>query len=315
MSEIDQFNTASWDVRSLDTLKLKAGGSESPQALRAAAKQMEGIFVQVMLKSMRDAGFKDGLMQSQASEMYTSMHDQQLAQDLAQKSQLGFADMIVRQMGGEGEDPPGQAQRIAAPAPGPYSLTHAPVSAPSATTGAQATPLSAIAARSSSSQPFISRLLRPALQAAQSSGIHPYLILAQAALESGWGKREILTAEGKPSHNLFGIKASGDWQGKTTEITTTEYINGTPQKIKAAFRVYDSYAESLSDYARLLKNNPRYQRVAQSSSAEQGAHALQAGGYATDPAYANKLINIIQQVKGNITQGVQAYKNDLSQLF
>lgn len=315
MSEIDQFNTASWDVRSLDTLKLKAGGSESPQALRAAAKQMEGIFVQVMLKSMRDAGFKDGLMHSQASEMYTSMHDQQLAQDLAQKSQLGFADMIVRQMGGEGEDPPGQAQRIAAPAPGPYSLTHAPVSAPSATTGAQATPLSAIAARSSSSQPFISRLLRPALQAAQSSGIHPHLILAQAALESGWGKREILTAEGKPSHNLFGIKASGDWQGKTTEITTTEYINGTPQKIKAAFRVYDSYAESLSDYARLLKNNPRYQRVAQSSSAEQGAHALQAGGYATDPAYANKLINIIQQVKGNITQGVQAYKNDLSQLF
>lgn len=315
MSEIDQFNTASWDVRSLDTLKLKAGGSESPQALRAAAKQMEGIFVQVMLKSMRDAGFKDGLMHSQASEMYTSMHDQQLAQDLAQKSQLGFADMIVRQMGGEGEDPPGQAQRIAAPAPGPYSLTHAPVSAPSATTGAQATPLSAIAARSSSSQPFISRLLRPALQAAQSSGIHPYLILAQAALESGWGKREILTAEGKPSHNLFGIKATGDWQGKTTEITTTEYINGTPQKIKAAFRVYDSYAESLSDYARLLKNNPRYQRVAQSSSAEQGAHALQAGGYATDPAYANKLINIIQQVKGNITQGVQAYKNDLSQLF
>lgn len=315
MSEIDQFNTASWDVRSLDTLKLKAGGSESPQALRAAAKQMEGIFVQVMLKSMRDAGFKDGLMRSQASEMYTSMHDQQLAQDLAQKSQLGFADMIVRQMGGEGEDPPGQAQRIAAPAPGPYSLTHAPVSAPSATTGAQATPLSAIAARSSSSQPFISRLLRPALQAAQSSGIHPHLILAQAALESGWGKREILTAEGKPSHNLFGIKATGDWQGKTTEITTTEYINGTPQKIKAAFRVYDSYAESLSDYARLLKNNPRYQRVAQSSSAEQGAHALQAGGYATDPAYANKLINIIQQVKGNITQGVQAYKNDLSQLF
>ena len=315
MSEIDQFNTASWDVRSLDTLKLKAGGSESPQALRAAAKQMEGIFVQVMLKSMRDAGFKDGLMHSQASEMYTSMHDQQLAQDLAQKSQLGFADMIVRQMGGEGEDPPGQAQRIAAPAPGPYSLTHAPVSAPSATTGAQATPLSAIAARSSSSQPFISRLLRPALQAAQSSGIHPHLILAQAALESGWGKREILTAEGKPSHNLFGIKATGDWQGKTTEITTTEYINGTPQKIKAAFRVYDSYAESLSDYARLLKNNPRYQRVAQSSSAEQGAHALQAGGYATDPAYANKLINIIQQVKGNITQGVQAYKNDLPQLF
>lgn len=102
MSEIDQFNTASWDVRSLDTLKLKAGGSESPQALRAAAKQMEGIFVQVMLKSMRDAGFKDGLMHSQASEMYTSMHDQQLAQDLAQKSQLGFADMIVRQMGERG---------------------------------------------------------------------------------------------------------------------------------------------------------------------------------------------------------------------
>lgn len=315
MSEIDQFNTASWDLRSLDPLKLKAGSSESPQALRAAAKQMEGIFVQIMLKSMRDAGFKDGLMHSQASEMYTSMHDQQLAQDLAQKSPLGFADMIVRQMGGEVKDPAGQAQHIAAPAPGPYSLPHAPLNATSVAASTRATPVSAMTAQSSSSQPFISRLLRPALQAAQSSGIHPHLILAQAALESGWGKREILTGEGKPSHNLFGIKASGDWQGKTTEITTTEYINGTPQKIQAAFRVYDSYGEALSDYARLLKNNPRYQKVVQSSSAEQGARALQAGGYATDPAYANKLINIIQQVKGNITQGLQAYKTDLSQLF
>ena len=306
MNAFDKLDQPAFDVRSLDTLKREAG-RQTPGALKAAAKQMEGIFVQMMMKSMRDASFKSDLLSSQSSEMYTAMHDQQVAQNIAGSGQLGFADLIVRQLGGESDAPvvapsgrdvlrPGLSS---APATGPLRLP-APVSFAKPVEGAH---------------PFISRLLRPAQAAAQQSGLHPHLILAQAALESGWGKREIPAADGSPSHNLFGIKATGDWRGKTTEITTTEYINGVKQKVKAAFRVYDSYEHALSDYAKLLTKNPRYRGVVQSDSAEQGAKALQAGGYATDPAYAKKLITIIQKVKGDIQQGVNAYKNDIDRIF
>ncbi|MCT6663545.1 flagellar assembly peptidoglycan hydrolase FlgJ [Enterobacter mori] len=306
MNAFDKLDQPAFDVRSLDTLKREAG-RQTPGALKAAAKQMEGIFVQMMMKSMRDATFKDDLLSSQSSEMYTAMHDQQIAQNIAGSGQLGFADLIVRQLGGESDEPvvstPGRdflrPGLSAVPATGPLRLP-APVSFAKPAEGAH---------------PFISRLLRPAQEAAQQSGLHPHLILAQAALESGWGKREIPAADGSPSHNLFGIKATGDWRGKTTEITTTEYVNGVKQKVKAAFRVYDSYEHALSDYAKLLTKNPRYRGVVQSDSPEQGAKALQAGGYATDPAYAKKLITIIQKVKGDIQQGVNAYKNDLDKVF
>ena len=306
MNAFDKLDQPAFDVRSLDTLKREAG-RQSPGALKAAAKQMEGIFVQMMMKSMRDATFKDDLLHSQSAEMYTAMHDQQVAQNIAGSGQLGFADLIVRQLGGESDEPvvstPGRdllrPGLSATPATGPLRLP-APVSFAKPADGAH---------------PFIARLLRPAQAAAQQSGLHPHLILAQAALESGWGKREIPAADGSPSHNLFGIKATGDWQGKTTEITTTEYINGVKQKVKAAFRVYDSYEHALADYAKLLTNNPRYRGVVQSGSPEQGAKALQAGGYATDPAYAKKLITIIQKVKGDIQQGVNAYKNDIDKIF
>lgn len=306
MNAFDKFDQPAFDVRSLDTLKREAG-RQTPGALKAAAKQMEGIFVQMMMKSMRDATFKDDLLSSQSSEMYTAMHDQQVAQNIAGSGQLGFASLIVRQLGGDGDAPavstPGREflrpGLSAAPATGPLRLP-APVSFTQPAEGAH---------------PFVARLLRPAQAAAQQSGLHPHLILAQAALESGWGKREIPAADGSPSHNLFGIKATGDWHGKTTQIITTEYINGVKQKVKAAFRVYDSYEHALSDYAKLLTKNPRYRGVVQSGSAEQGAKALQAGGYATDPAYAKKLITIIQKVKGDIQQGVNAYKNDIDKIF
>lgn len=315
MNDLERFSgLAAWDVRGLDAIKREAKAS-SPLALRAAAQQMEGMFVQQMLKSMREAGFKDGLFNNQASDMYASMYDQQIALDIAQKGQLGFADMILRQLGGE------EALEVGINSPSRGSSLYSPLESKTASALAQtckavagSEPLQA-ADQGDKSQSFISRMLRPALHAALASGIHPHLILAQAALESGWGKREILTRDGQPSHNLFGIKATGDWTGKTTQVTTTEYVNGAPQKIKAAFRVYDSYTDALKDYTRLLKNNPRYQNVLQSSSPERGAQALQAGGYATDPAYAQKLITIIQKVKGSIDQSVQAYKTDLAKIF
>ncbi|WP_236328545.1 flagellar assembly peptidoglycan hydrolase FlgJ [Enterobacter quasihormaechei] len=309
MNAFDRLDKPAFDVRSLDALKRDARRAE-PGALRAAAQQMEGIFVQMMMKSMRDATIKDDLMHSQSTDMFTAMHDQQVAQNIAGSGQLGFADMIVRQLGGESEN-----ASVSTPGSGPLNLPGLSSSARSAAGPRVPSAPVYFGNVAEGAQSFISRLLRPAQIAARQSGVHPQLILAQAALESGWGQREIPTADGRPSHNLFGIKAGGDWQGKTTEVMTTEYINGVKQKVKAAFRVYDSYEHALADYTTLLTKNPRYAGVAHSRSPEQAAKALQAGGYATDPAYAKKLISIIQKVKGDIKQGVEAYKNDLAKIF
>ncbi|CNK71208.1 flagellar assembly peptidoglycan hydrolase FlgJ [Yersinia vastinensis] len=306
---------AAFDVRSLDALKREVK-SNSQEGVKEAAKQMEGMFIQMMLKSMRDASFKDGLLHSQEADMFTSMYDQQISQDIAEQSKMGFADLMVRQMGGQ----PSMTQNTVGVAPAPYSLNMDAVKRRETTTQQvsqtnEASLLSRFSGGVEKSADFISRMLQPAITAAQKSGIPHQLIIAQAALESGWGNKEITTTNGKPSHNLFGIKATSDWKGDTTEIMTTEYINGTAQKVKAAFKVYPSYSDALSDYTALLTNNPRYQNVAKANSPERAAHALQSGGYATDPSYAKKLINIIQQVKGNIHQGVNAYKTDLSSLF
>ncbi|WP_312629420.1 flagellar assembly peptidoglycan hydrolase FlgJ [Scandinavium sp.] len=305
---------AAFDVRGLDSLKREAR-TNSAEGLKAAAKQMEGMFVQMMLKSMRDATMKDDLMHSQSSDMFTSMYDQQISQDIASRGSLGFADMMVKQLGGEVDAKP----VTKGVAPAPYSLLPGQQkiinSAPMQRAPGAVEQITSAVTGSGDNQSFISRLLGPAISVAKKSGIPHQLIIAQAALESGWGNREIPTANGKSSHNLFGIKATPDWQGESTEITTTEYINGVAKKVKAAFRVYPSYSEALADYASLLTQNPRYKNVARSSSPETAAHALQKGGYATDPSYARKLIQIMGQVKGSVNQGLNAYKTDLSSLF
>ncbi len=132
--------------------------------------------------------------------------------------------------------------------------------------------------------------------ASRETGIPAKFMLGQAALESGWGKREIIAADGSKSHNLFGIKATPGWKGKTVDAITTEYVNGVPQTRREKFRVYDSYAEGFRDYARLLTKNPRYENVISSSQdASSFAKGLQRAGYATDPHYASKLTRIINQ--------------------
>jgi flagellar protein FlgJ len=162
---------------------------------------------------------------------------------------------------------------------------------------------------------FVARLSTPARVVSQQSGIPHQLIVAQAALESGWGQREIPAADGSPSYNLFGIKAGGSWDGPVTEITTTEFEQGAAKKIKAKFRVYGSYVEAMADYVKLLTNNPRYAGVANARSPEQAAQALQQAGYATDPQYASKLVSVIQQMKNAGEQVVKAYTHDLKDLF
>ncbi|HEY3590925.1 MAG TPA: flagellar assembly peptidoglycan hydrolase FlgJ [Buttiauxella sp.] len=307
---------AAFDIRNLDALK-RTVKEDPQQGLKAAAKQMEGLFVQMMLKSMRDASFKDGLFNTQQSDMFTSMYDQQISQSIAERGSLGLGDMMVKQMGGDVDS----NKSVISTAFTPLSLDTASFKrtpqrlSPEDIAIQEKARTAGEAGFGGKSSDFIARMLAPAMDASRKSGIPHQLIIAQAALESGWGNQEILTKEGKPSYNLFGIKATGGWKGDSTEITTTEYINGAAQKVKAAFRVYGSYSEALSDYAALLANNPRYQNVSRATSPEHAARALQSGGYATDPQYASKLISIIQQVKGNVNQALNAYKGDLSTLF
>src|SRR5690606_13570347 len=143
---------------------------------------------------------------------------------------------------------------------------------------------------------FVDKLGRAARKVAEASGLPLRLIMGQAALESGWGKREIRMADGSNSYNLFGIKATGGWKGKVADILTTEYENGVARKVKQPFRAYDSYEHALADYARLITQSERYQSVVQARSDTDAARKIQAAGYATDPAYADKLIKIMERL-------------------
>jgi flagellar protein FlgJ len=146
----------------------------------------------------------------------------------------------------------------------------------------------------SNSERFVRKHSEAARAAESATGIPAHNILGQAALESGWGKHEIKMKDGTPSHNLFGIKATADWKGKTAEVTTTEYIGGVARKVTAKFRAYDSYTEAFTDHAKLLSKSPRYsQTVAQADNVRGYAKGLQKAGYATDPAYADKLTKVI----------------------
>lgn len=308
MKSLPGVQGAAFDATSLDALK-RAAKNDVQRGIQGAARQMEGLFVQMMLKSMREASFKDGLFNSQQTEMFTSMYDQQLSQELAGQGKIGLAEAMVQQLGGSPLKTTG-GRAVSLP-----SYSPAVVRTFSQTPAAE--PIAAVRVQNASApgSGFITRLLAPAVEVSRRTGIPHQLILAQAALESGWGNREIRQANGQPSYNLFGIKATADWKGETTEITTTEYINGVAKKVKAAFRVYQSYADALHDYSSLLVRNSRYQKVTQANTPEQAAHALQEGGYATDPQYAKKLIGIMQQIKANIKQATSAYKTDLSKIF
>jgi flagellar protein FlgJ len=142
---------------------------------------------------------------------------------------------------------------------------------------------------------FVDRLAVPAQAASVATGIPARFIIGQAALESGWGKREIRADDGTQSFNLFGIKADRSWKGATVETTTTEYVDGEPQKVRAKFRAYASYEEAFTDYARFITRNPRYANVLATDDPTEAAHGLQRAGYATDPRYGEKLVRIMQK--------------------
>ena len=298
ISQTDLSNTAAYDVKGMDGLRQSAKAKD-PAALKEAATQFEAMFINMMMKSMRDATPQDGIMDSQQSKMYTSMLDQQTSQNLAKRG-TGLADVLIRQLSSSGQAL--AAEGAEAPSPRSSSIAQALAAfrqqqgaIADGATGGKTLSDKANATQAPHVRAFQEKLGVHAEEASRATGIPAKFMLGQAALETGWGKREIISRDGSSSHNLFGIKASSDWKGKVTEAVTTEYVNGKAQRKVEKFRAYDSYADSFKDYAQLITNNKRYEKVlASAGDASTFAQGLQKAGYATDPNYAAKLTKIIK---------------------
>lgn len=267
-------NALAVDGRSLDALKLQAG-KDGAGAIKEAAKQFEALFMRELIKSMREATMKSGMLDSAGGDLSADLLDQQLAVQMSGMPG-GLSEQIARQLS---QRISGNGGAAAAPATPTASLS----------SGATST------LRTTASQAdFVQRHTQAAQRVEQASGIPSAFMLGQAGHETGWGRSEITMADGTPSFNLFGIKATSGWTGKVAEITTTEYVNGTAQKVVAKFRAYDSYEDSMRDYARMITQSPRYAQASQQTdSALAYATGLQKAGYATDPEYASKLSRAI----------------------
>ncbi|MCG7591483.1 MULTISPECIES: flagellar assembly peptidoglycan hydrolase FlgJ [unclassified Halomonas] len=305
--------------------RLQHNARLDPEAgVQGAAQQFEALFIQMMVKSMRDATPISGLLESRDTTFYQSMLDQQWSQVMASRG-IGLADALVEQLQRQGavgqvSNPDQELQALIAGIPrGTPRVLDNPLQpnsaqAPANTTGSGRfyDELDAVQQLESSSAPamlaeprrpvtsshdhverFLNTLATPAQAASAATGVPAELILAQAALETGWGRHEIATRQGHNSYNVFGIKAGSHWQGKTTDIVTHEYVNGRRTQVVDTFRVYDSFEHAFTDYANLIGNNPRYAGVLQAANAEQAARELQRGGYATDPRYADKLVSVM----------------------
>jgi peptidoglycan hydrolase FlgJ len=249
-----------------------AAATDPKAAVKEAAKQFESLFMQELMKSMRQATMSSGLLDNEGTKLGTELMDTEFAGKMS-GLKGGLADAIARQL----ERQMGVA-------------SEAVKAKPEVNRVSQTTPLRSPATASE----FVARHTEAAKMAEAQSGIPATFMVAQAAHETGWGKKEIRMADGSNSFNLFGIKAGADWKGPVARITTTEYVNGQPKKSVQAFRAYSSHDESFADYARLMQTSPRYREVvAQAGDAKQFAQGLQRAGYATDPAYADKLGRVI----------------------
>ena len=274
------------DLNGLASLK---NAPTSPEAIRAVSQQVEALFLQMMLKSMRDASAENGETDSNETSMYEDMFDKQVALTLSKHTDLGIARLFERQLGAKtAEAAPGAPTvhpalpRTAPPAPG----AHADGRSGGHPTSDAVTPQHAAQ--------FVSAVLPTIRRAAASLGVSPMGLLAQAALETGWGKRMAHTADGMPSLNMFGIKAGEGWNGARAVADTVEFSGGIATQRRTAFRAYGSIEESVNDFANLLSNSPRYREaISAGGNAQAYVHSIARSGYATDPDYGNKLNEIL----------------------
>ncbi len=309
------------DTGSLASLKRDAAAND-PKALRAAAQQFEALFTSMVLKSMQKANFKDPLFGSDQQSFYQDMYDEQLAVQISKGPGLGLADMLVQQLRREGlagagtdSDPTaagspvagsastapagtstgastgtGDSKRAAGP-PKAGAAAAAPSGSAPASASASALESGASCAATSGQQVAFARSLWPeAQQAARQLGVSPVSLIAQAALETDWGRSMPRGTSGASSNNLFGIKAASGWNGDAVESATREYSDGVPSSVQAQFRSYGSTSQCFQDYVALLQGNPRYAAaLGTGGDVRAFASGLQRGGYATDPDYARKL--------------------------
>lgn len=280
-------NDLAFDANALAALKRQA--KDDPKAgLRQATRQFEAVFLQTMLKAMRESVPRAGILDSDAGRMYEGLLDQQLAQVLANRAGTGLAAELERQLARSLPPASSRATGAAPETPAAPPTVDAPASA---VRPAPVAPDAVSAAGPERSREFADRLWPHALEASREIGIPARFLIAQAALETGWGRAELRLPGGSASHNLFNVKAGRNWTGATAEATTTEYVAGTPRRQVERFRAYASYGEAFADYARLIR--ARYAQALGAREPAAFATALQQGGYATDPAYAAKLTRII----------------------
>ncbi len=288
------------DFNGIGKLKNQAR-HDSNAALRETSQQFESLFVQMTLKSMRQASEAlgtDELTGSRNVTFFRDMHDQQLALELGKGRGIGLADRLVEQLGGSntgggihdtgktldsyrGGAIPGRHVSALPGDHGSSMMSRADTVSPSANHPA----------RFENPEAFVNNLWPHAREAAAEIGVDPRVLLAQAALETGWGRAIMRCGKDQTSHNLFGIKADRSWNGQRVNVKTLEYTGDTPVQTRAAFRAYDNYGESFRDYVNFLKSNPRYAKAIDNAhSPHRFMVSLQRAGYASDPAYARKVM-------------------------
>ena len=284
------------DLNGLASVKLDAK-KQSQKAVEEVATQFEALFFQMMLKSMRDASLGDSMFDSNQMQMYRDMYDKQLSMHLAERNTLGIADMLVRQLGKV--DDAGESNELKSLPEINYSLPLPVRAEPENYQAQQQAPVEPDALKNikfDGPEDFINKLRPIAEKYANQLGVNPSVLLAQAALETGWGNKIIPATKGGSSHNLFGIKADKNWQGQSSHVPTLEYKQDQFQRINADFRSYSSFEDSFSDYVDFIRSNQRYEEALKNvGNAEQYVHELQLAGYATDPEYANKIIQIMHE--------------------
>tara|TARA_R110002096_G_scaffold268308_2_gene461972 strand:- start:850 stop:1785 length:936 start_codon:yes stop_codon:yes gene_type:complete len=298
------------DFNGLAQLKAKAGGGkgEKQQALEEVARQFETVFLKMMLKSMRETVPDSELIDGEKTKFYESMYDDQISLDLSKRGNLGLADMIVQQMGGQSKGKEVTAGMGLADYR-EFSVRRMQGALQEVTVEKN----NQLSGKINSPEDFIKKMWPQAQQAAQELGVDAKVLLAQSALETGWGKHVMQNKAGQSSHNLFGIKASRGWEGKTVSVQTVEYENGVASKKQATFRAYDSYAESFNDYVQFLKQNPRYQDALSKVDSNEGfVKGLQKAGYATDPMYAQKILSILNREQLSLQSAKPTQTSDLA---
>lgn len=300
---------AYYDFQGLSTLRAKAVQAPT-EAIDEVAAQFESIFVQMMLKSMREATIEGGLFDSNQMEVYQSMFDQQVSLQLSNEGVLGLAEILVEQLEGPAaanaeQDNVGDM----APLAGLLTDARRHLSVVSSTESPAVATVEAVTAANTAAAPsdtvqadwqpsspeeFIRGVWDYAVDAARQLGVDPAVLVAQSALETGWGKRVIQALDGGSSFNLFGVKSGSGWSGKSATVNTVEFRDGVAAMESASFRVYDSLAGSFNDYVDFLKSNPRYQYALEVvADSRDFVNGLQDAGYATDPGYADKIMGII----------------------